>query len=36
VTELALKYCSLIIFEDLEKLRENSKKGKRFNKRLSL
>jgi len=36
VAELALKYRSVIILEDLEKLRENNKKGKRFNKRLGL
>ena len=36
VAELALKYRSAIILEDLEKLRENNKKGKRFNKRLGL
>jgi putative transposase len=36
VAELALKYRSLIVLEDLEKLKENSKKNKRFNKRLGL
>jgi putative transposase len=36
VAELALKYRSAIILEDLEKLRENNKKGKRFNKRIGL
>jgi putative transposase len=36
VAELALKYSSVTILEDLEKLRENNKKGKRFNKRLGL
>jgi putative transposase len=36
VAELALEYRSLIVLEDLEKLKENSKKNKRFNKRLGL
>uniref|UniRef100_A0A7J2U5I0 Cas12f1-like TNB domain-containing protein n=1 Tax=Ignisphaera aggregans TaxID=334771 RepID=A0A7J2U5I0_9CREN len=36
VAELASKHSSAIILEDLEKLRENNKKGKRFNKRLGL
>jgi putative transposase len=36
VAELALKHHSVIILENLEKLRENSKKGKRFNKKLGL
>jgi len=36
VAELALKHHSVIVLEDLEKLRENGKKGKRFNKRLGL
>jgi putative transposase len=36
VAELALKYSSIIVLEDLDKLRENNKKGKRFNKRLGL
>jgi putative transposase len=36
VAELASKCSSVIILEDLEKLRENNKKGKRFNKRLGL
>jgi putative transposase len=36
VAELASKHSSVIILEDLEKLRENNKKGKRFNKRLGL
>ncbi len=33
---LALKYQSVIILEDLEKLKENNKKDKRFNKKLGL
>jgi putative transposase len=33
---LALKYQSLIILEDLDELRENNKKDKRFNKKLGL
>jgi putative transposase len=36
IAELALEYRSLIILEDLEKLRENGKRGRRFNKRLGL
>jgi putative transposase len=36
VAELALRYHSVIILEDLEKLKENNKKGRRFNKRLGL
>ena len=36
VAELALEYRSLIVLEDLEKLRENGKRDRRFNKRLGL
>jgi len=36
VAELALKHRSAVVLEDLEKLRENGKKNKRFNKRLGL
>jgi putative transposase len=36
VAELALKHNSVIILEDLEKLRENNKKGREFNKKLGL
>jgi putative transposase len=36
ITELAFRHCSLIILEDLEKLRENNKRGREFNKRLGL
>jgi putative transposase len=36
IAELALKYQSLIILEDLDELRENNKKDKRFNKKLGL
>jgi putative transposase len=36
IAELALKHHSVIILEDLEKLRENNKKDKRFNERLGL
>jgi putative transposase len=36
VAELALKYCSLIVLEDLEKLKENGKGDREFNKRLGL
>jgi putative transposase len=36
IAELALRYHSVVILEDLEKIRENSKKGKRFNKKLGL
>jgi putative transposase len=33
---LALKYQSVVVLEDLEKLKENNKKDKRFNKKLGL
>ena len=36
VAELAIRYRSAIILEDLEKLRENNKRGREFNKRLGL
>jgi len=36
ITDLAFKHNSIIILEDLEKLRENAKKGRRFNKKLTL
>jgi len=36
VAKLALKYQSVIVLEDLEKLRENSKKSRGFNKKLGL
>jgi putative transposase len=36
VAKLAFKHNSVIILEDLEKLRENNKKDKEFNKRLGL
>jgi len=36
VAELALKHRSAVVLEDLEKLRENGKRGRRFNKRLGL
>jgi transposase, IS605 OrfB family, central region len=36
IADLAFKYNSIIILEDLEKLRDNAKKGKKFNKRLTL
>jgi putative transposase len=36
IAELALRYRSAVVLEDLEKLRENSKRDKRFNKRLGL
>ena len=36
VAELALRYSSIIVLEDLDKLRNNAKKGKEFNKKLSL
>jgi putative transposase len=36
VAELALKHHSAVVLEDLEKLRENGKRGRRFNKRLGL
>jgi putative transposase len=36
VAELALKYRSAVVLEDLEKIRENGKEGRRFNKKLGL
>jgi putative transposase len=36
IAELALKYHSVVVLEDLEKLRENSKKSRGFNKKLGL
>jgi putative transposase len=36
IAELALKHNSVIILEDLKKLRENNKKDKEFNKKLGL
>jgi putative transposase len=36
IAELALKHHSIIVLEDLEKLRENGKRGREFNKRLGL
>ncbi len=36
VAKLALKYRSVIILEDLEKLKENNKKSREFNKKLGL
>jgi len=36
IADLAFKYNSIIILEDLEKLRENTKKNSKFNKRLTL
>jgi putative transposase len=36
IAKLALKHNSVIILEDLEKLKENNKKGRRFNKKLGL
>jgi putative transposase len=36
IAELTLKYQSLIILEDLDELRENNKKSKKFNKKLGL
>ena len=36
IAELALKYQSVIILEDLDELRENSKKSREFNKKLGL
>jgi len=36
IAELALRYRSVVVLEDLERVRENNKKGKRFNKRLGL
>jgi putative transposase len=36
IAEPALRHRSIVILEDLEKLRERAKKGRRFNKKLSL
>jgi len=36
VAELALRYCSIVVLEDLEKLRDNKKRSKKFNKELTL
>jgi putative transposase len=36
IAKLAFRHHSVIILEDLEKLRENNKKGKEFNKKLGL
>jgi IS605 OrfB family transposase len=36
IAELALKYRSVVVLEDLDELRENGKRGRRFNKRLGL
>jgi len=36
IAKLAFRHHSVIILEDLEKLRENNKKGRRFNKKLGL
>jgi len=36
IAELAIRYHSVIVLEDLDELRENNKKSKRFNKRLGL
>jgi putative transposase len=36
IAELALRYHSVVVLEDLEKLKENNKKDKEFNKRLGL
>jgi len=36
VAELALKYRSAVVLEDLDKLKENCKRGREFNKRLGL
>ena len=36
VAELALRYRSIVVLEELEGLRENSNKGRRFNKKLTL
>jgi putative transposase len=36
VAELAIRYYSLIVLEDLDKLKENNKKSREFNKKLGL
>ena len=35
IADLALRYRSVVVLEDLEKLRDNAKKGREFNKRLT-
>ena len=35
IAELALRYRSIVVLEDLEKLRERAKKGREFNKKLT-
>ena len=35
IADLVLKYRSIVVLEDLDKLRNNTKKGKKFNKRVS-
>jgi putative transposase len=36
IAELALKYHSVVVLEDLDELRENNRRGKEFNKKLGL
>ena len=36
IADLALKYRSTVVLEDLDKLRDNAKKGRKFNKKLAL
>ena len=36
IAELALEYCSVVVLEDLEKLRENNKKSREFNKKFGV
>jgi len=36
IANLAIRYCSLVVLENLDKLRDNAKKGRRFNKKLAL
>jgi putative transposase len=36
IAELALRHRSVVVLEDLEKLRDNAKKGREFNKKLTL
>ena len=36
ITDLALRYSSIVVLEDLDKLRNSTKKSKKFNKKLAL
>jgi len=36
IAELALRYRSVVVLENLDKLRDNARKGRLFNKKLTL